>query len=386
MLNYSIVQNTKVLLGLGSVAQAGELLKTEGYGKAFIVYDTGVREAGIITRIIKSLEESGIEYVEYDRVQSDPPAEIVDEGGALCRKSGCDCVIAVGGGSAIDTAKGINILRFNQGKILEYSTPGVDIKKCSGLLSIPTTSGTGSELSNGLIISDTEHNLKIAILAVNAMSEYAILDSELTVGMPVGLTLTTGLDVFSHVAEGYTSVLANTATDMMCEKIMETVVENLPIVLKNGNDLQARDKMHVSASLGGWMLTNSGAHVGHSVAHVIGGKFHIVHGAACAYGLPAVLKLITPECMDKVKKIGIILGANYIGTETVDEIGDKAAKAYIHFRDVVLGLKSIKEYKLEIKDINEIAQAVVNEPLAGLCPKKVNKEDAVKLLTETLGL
>jgi alcohol dehydrogenase class IV len=386
MLKFSLVQNVKVLAGCGVSLQIGELLKEANYKKAFLVFDSGVKAAGIIDKIIRSLQQSGIEYIEFDKVLPDPPASIVNEGSKLCNSEGCDCVIAVGGGSAIDTAKGITILRFNDGEILDYGKPGAEIKKSSGLISIPTTSGTGSELSDGLIISDPEHNQKVPILALNAMSEYAIIDPELTVGMPAGLTMMTGLDVFSHAAEAYTTVLSNITTDMICEKIMETVVEYLPVAVQDGNNLEARTKMHVSASIGGWMLANSCAHVGHSIAHVIGAKYHLVHGAACAYGFPAMIKHIAPVSTIKVQKIGEILGAKFNGTESVEEIGKVTADAYVIFRDEVLKLKPIRDYNLDYSNINEVEDALVNEPFAGLCPVKVTKEDAAAMLKEALDI
>lgn len=173
---------------------------------------------------------------------------------------------------------------------------------CRGLITIPTTSGTGSELSNGAIISDTEHNLKLPILCANCMSEYTILDPELTRGMPASLTMMTGLDVFSHAFEAYTAITANMMTDLVCEKIMETVIEYLPQVIKDGNNLAAREKMQAASSMGGWMLYNCCAHVGHSIAHVLGAHFHLAHGACCSYGLSNVIVEMADTQCEKIKK------------------------------------------------------------------------------------
>lgn len=378
-MNYTFLQAIKVLAGNGEVKNVGTLLKDAGYQHPLLVYDEGVKQAGIIGSITDSLESEHITYTEFSKVLPDPPAYIVEEGYQICLAEGCDSVIAVGGGSSIDTGKGINLLRVNGGNILEYANPEKEIKPCTGLISIPTTSGTGSELSNGLIISDTEHNKKVAILAQNAMSEFAIIDPSLTLGMPAGLTMMTGLDVFSHAAEGYTSILSTIATDMVCEKIMETVVTYLPRALADGQDMEARTRMHTAASLGGFILANASAHVGHSFAHVLGGTYHLPHGACCAYGFPSVLKLIAPSCPEKVKKIGEILGAVFNGEETAENIGLKSASAYIQFRDSILGLKP-----LEIKDpdIADLAKSVYEEPLAGLCPVPADEKTAMILLED----
>ena len=378
-MNYTFLQSIKVLAGTGTTKEVGIMLREAGYKHPLLVYDQGVRQAGIIASITESLEKEDILYSEFDKVLPDPPAYIVEEGYQVCMAKGCDSVIAIGGGSSIDTGKGINLLRVNGGSILEYANPQKEMKPCKGLISIPTTSGTGSELSNGLIISDTDNNKKVAILAQNAMSEFAIVDPELTVGMPVGLTMMTGLDVFSHAAEGYTSIFSNIATDMVCEKIMETVVTYLPRAIADGKDMEARSKMHTAASLGGFILANASAHVGHSFAHVLGGMYHLPHGACCAYGLPAVLKLISAASPDKVKKIGEILGASYDGSEDEKEVGCKAASAYIKFRDEILGLKPLE---LEALDLSAMTKAIVEEPLAGLSPVPITEENAAALLKD----
>lgn len=376
MVNYTCMQNVKLLVGENCHEQMGEALSEAGYKKAFVVYDAGVKAAGIIEKVINSLEKSGIVCVEFDKVLPDPPAEVVNEGAAVCVREGCDCVVGIGGGSAIDTAKGINILRVNGGNILEYANPEKEMKKSAGLMSVPTTSGTGSELSNGLIISDTEHNSKVAILVVNGMSEFAVIDPAFSAGMPKGLTIMTGLDVFSHAAEGFTTILANPMTDMITTSLMQAVVEYLPRAVQDGTDMEARTKMHIAASLGGWMLANASAHVGHSLAHVIGGMYHIPHGACCAYSLPVVLELISETLPDKVKTIGKILGASYDGTEDAVEIGKKAAAAYRKFAYETVGVKSVSEYLKTAPDKKELAKRVPTEPLAALAPVAITEENA----------
>jgi len=384
LLNYSLVQNTKVLIGNGTVAQLGELLKEAGYNKPMLVYDKGVKEIGIITKIEKVIKKAGLSYIEFDEVLPDPPDYIIEKGAKVCEEEKCDCVVSIGGGSSIDTGKGISVLRFNEGPILKYGNPGIPMNQCKGIINIPTTSGTGSELSCGIIVSDEKNALKVPIVAYNAMSEYAVIDPELSIGMPAGLTAITGLDVFSHAAEAYTSIISNVGADMICEKIMETVFKYLPVAVEDGKNAEARTAMAVSASLGGWMLTNACAHVGHSVAHVIGSKYHIPHGAACAYGFQAMIEYIASVCPDKVKKIGIILGAEFKGGETPEKIAELTNKAYKAFRDDVLKLKSIKEYNCDPAKVEDCAHAIEVEIFAGLCPKKVTYEGALDLVKKTL--
>lgn len=382
MIQHTFTQSVKVLAGAGCVSQIGDVLEERGYHKAILVYDRGVEAAGIPQKVIKSLENKGIGYISYTNVLPDPPAHTIDEGAAVCAENGCDCIIAIGGGSTIDTAKGINILRFNGGKLLDYET-NPDYRVCSGLIAVPTTSGTGSELSNGAIVTDTEHDRKVPILCFNNMCEYAVLDPELTAGMPPRLTLLTGLDVFSHAAESYTVRQAGMMSDLICEAVMRSVVESLPAAVADGKNISARGKMQAAAAAAGWGLYMCCSHVGHSLAHVLGGSLHMVHGAACAYGLPGVLEFISAACPEKVRKIGEILGAEYTGEESAGEIGEKAADQYRQFCRSI-GLPEVEDYDLTDDELDDLARQVVQEAFAGFSPVEVTEESARVLLEKAL--
>ena len=383
-MNFTLTQQVKVFEKNGAIQNIGELMKEAGYHKAFLVCDQGIVKLGLSDIIQHVLRADGLDCVLYDKVQPDPPSDLIDTGAEICRHEKCDCVIAVGGGSSIDTAKGINILRFNEGRILDYADMSRPMKRSPGLIAVPTTSGTGSELSNGLIISDVEHAVKVPILAVAGMSEFAVLDPALTAGMPAGLTLVTGLDVFSHACESYTSILSSTSTDLICEKIMEEVIRYLPEAVKDGTDTEARKRMLSCASLGGWMLACASAHVGHSLAHVIGAHYHIPHGRACAYSLPATIRFIAEACPEKIKYVGHLLGVSFSGHEGTQEIGEMTAQAYQNFCSS-MGLSSIDLERPDDAAFRELAECVAHEPLAALSPVAVTQEHALSLLQDMFG-
>ncbi len=383
MLTYTFVQNIKILAAPGSIANIGEVIGTAGYKKAMFIHGGSLRRSGVVDTVKSSLAEHGVDCIDFEKVRSDPPASLVDEGAAFARENGCDCVIAIGGGSAIDMGKAINMLRFNEGKALDYITkPHVN---SPGLFVAPTTSGTGAELSTGSVITDTDHNMKLPLPVYNSMPEVAILDPELTVSMPAAMTMQTGLDAFSHAVEGYCNVMSSMMMDPICEKIMELVAEYLPVAVADGCNIQARTHMQVAACMSGWTLTNVYANVGHSLAHVVGANYHVVHGSACSYSLPPVLRHMAPAVPEKVKRIGMILGAKFEGTETPEQIGDKSAAAYIAFRDS-LGMPSVKELDIHVDDIDALAELVVHEPFAQLTPVPVDHASAVKMLREMLDL
>ena len=374
-MNYVFEQKVKMVCGWDSVNQLPALLKDEGFQRPLVVCDQVVRQMGLLERLEHLLKEAGMEAVVFDQVQPDPPAPVIDAGAALCREQHCDCVVAVGGGSTIDNAKGINLLRANEGKILDYAN-GKSYQTAGGLISIPTTAGTGSELSNGMIVTDPDSAQKLAIIAYG---DFTILDPALTATMPASLTVNTGLDVFSHAFEAYTSVLSNPMADAVCEKIMAEVYRWLPAAKADGADRTARQRMAVAASLGGWMLSNACAHVGHSLAHVLGAKFHMPHGLVCAYTLPVTMETIAPAVPEKVRHAGEILGVQFAGTETPQEIGAMTAQAYRRFRDGLLDGKAVS-FPIDAGNIQALAEEVVTEAFVGLTPLKVDLSLAEQML------
>ena len=379
MLHYRMVQKTKVLAQRGAVKMLKTLLSEAGFSHPFLVFDKGIAATPILSLITDSL--SGIPFTLYDKITPDPAAALVDEGAACYKAAGCDCIIAIGGGSTLDAAKGINVMCHNEGKILDFVGQEKRMKPSSSLICIPTTSGTGSELSNWIVITDSEKREKHPINVINSMCEYAVLDAELTVGLPPQITASTGLDVFSHAFEAYTSTRSNPATDFICEKIMETVCEYLPKAVKNGTDIEAREKMMIAASYGGWMLVDGVVHIGHCIAHEIGAAFHIPHGAACAYAFPAMVEHIAAAHPDKIRYTGSLLGASFNEADTPEQIAAKTCAAYCRFRDETAGLKPISDYHPDLSRVSlSMAESIAKDPLSSLTPVPVHTEDLLYML------
>ena len=381
VLRYRLVQKTKILAERGAVLKLPQILMEAGFRKPFLVFDQGIAKTNIIKMITGCLEKAQINYYVYDKITPDPNSDLVDNGASYYKEEHCDCVVAIGGGSTMDAAKGINVMCHNEGHILDFVGREKYMKPASSLICIPTTAGTGSELSNWIVITDLHKGEKHPINVLNSMCEYAILDPELTVGLPPQITAATGLDVFSHAFEAYTSTRSNPATDLICEKIMETVIESLPLAVNDGTNLDARERMLVAASYGGWMLVDGVVHIGHCIAHEIGAAFHIPHGASCSYAFPAMVKHIATAVPEKIRYTGKLLGVSFDGTETPEEIADKTSQAYIHFRDEIVYLKPISEYNADLKKVSlHMAQNIKKDPLTTLTPVPVTVEDILFML------
>jgi alcohol dehydrogenase len=379
-MDFKLEQKVKVIISRELGNTIVEILKSEKYKKPMIAIDGFLVGTLHIKNMLETLKTNGFEYYIYDKIVSDPPTAVIDQGAELFCKNQCDCVIGIGGGSAIDSARGINIVRTLGGKISDYALEKEITQFCKGLIAVPTTSGTGSELSNALIVTDLETHEKLAVLSNEAVSEYAILDPELAITLPKNMTAATGLDAFSHAAEGYTSRLSSPITDAICEKVMYLIVKYLPKAVKNGDDIEARERMMVAAALGGWMLNNAGTHIGHSQAHIIGSLYGIQHGMACAYALPGTLKYTAQVSPKKIKEIGLIMGAEFPEDPTDLEIGEITAERFKWFRDTVVAMEPLKKFNLSKEDILSSAQKVVDERFANNSPMEINLDLAKKLL------
>lgn len=384
-MNFSFMQHVRIWEEPGALDRLGELMRQCGHAKAFLVCDSGIVSLGMADRAIQAIRKEGFTATLYDRVRPDPAADIIDAGAELCRREGCDCVIALGGGSSIDVGKGVNILRNNPGHILDYATGSRVMRPSPGLVAIPTTAGTGSELSNGLIVTDPATGVKVPILAVNGMAEYAVLDASLTLGLPPTITALTGLDVFSHVCESYMSVLACELTDIVCEKAMTDVVTFLPRAVADGSDRAVRRRMLSLAAIGGWMLACASAHIGHSFAHVLGARHHLPHGLACAWSLPVAFAFLAESQTPKIRRTGEILGARFDGSESPLAVAEKTAAAYGDFC-ASLGVRPPSLPPLDEADLAATAEAIAREPLAALCPRRADAETIKPLLARLYGL
>ncbi|MBQ9157459.1 MAG: iron-containing alcohol dehydrogenase [Eubacterium sp.] len=381
MLRYHTIQKTKVHTGRGSIRNLPALLDDAGFKNPFLVYDQGIAQTPIIPKIQMILDYAGFSYYWYDRITPDPTSDLVDHGAALFRARGCDCIIAIGGGSTLDASKGINVMCHNDGQILDYVGHEDRMQPARGLICIPTTAGTGSEISNWIVITDLDKGEKHPINVINSMCDYALLDPELTIGLPAQITAATGLDVFSHAFEAYTSTRANPVTDIICEKMMETVIKYLPRAVSDGTDIEARERMQISAAYGGWTLIDGVVHIGHCIGHEIGAVFHIPHGAAVSYAFPAMVKHIAGARLQKIRYTGQLLGVDFREDDSPETIAAKTAEAYIRFRDEIVRLNPISHYKPDLSRVNlDMARTICKDPLTALTPVPVTQEDLMYML------
>ena len=323
------------------------------------IYDQGVKSAGIVDKVIGKVKEKNIIVVEFDGVEPDPPVESVDEAGELARKENVDAVVGIGGGSSMDTAKAVNVLLGNPGSIKEYLDSETPQKPGKIVLAIPTTAGTGSEVTNIAVVSNKEAGLKQGLLGPNTTAKLAIVDPELTFDLPPGLTAAGGMDAFSHAAEAYTGFLNNPMTDLL--------------------SIEAHSKLSFAATIAGMSFNVAMVHLGHAIAHSMGSVHHIPHGLGCGLALPMALEYLSDSIPDKLRNIGNAMELELKDDLTNEELG-KAVAGAIRNMNKEIGLPGLNTLGFGEDDLPNIIHEATRDICWSLLPKKIDETEALELL------
>jgi len=317
-------QTCPVHFGRGAVAELGNIVKELGVTHALAVTDAGVAATPGYAKALESLKAAGLVVSEFTKVTADPPDHEIDEGGELARSKKIDGIVAIGGGSSMDAAKGINVLVNNPGSVRDYLgnpfyKPGVP------LVMVPTTSGTGSENTSVGVVTDTAENIKSAVIC-NAT--VAVIDPELTLGIPAAVTANTGMDVLAQAAESLTSKARNPHSTVLAMDAVRRVMHWLPVAVKDIHNYQAREELAIASNFTGIAFNDALVHLGHAIAHTMGAKFHITHGNLCALTLPEVMKYAARVVPERVRLVGEAAGLVFAPSDDAETIGAKTADAF----------------------------------------------------------
>lgn len=312
----------KIISGPNVIAELGQHIQGKGK-KALIVTDQMMVKFGNAAKVENALKAANVPYVIYDGSNTEPTDVIVDEGLKIYKEEGCDFLIALGGGSPMDTAKAIAMLTVCPGKLRDYMHTVIDMP-VPFIVAIPTTAGTGSEATKNTIIADTETNVKMLLGGPSLIPDLAVVDPTFTMTAPPKVTAATGIDALTHVIEAYTSRKAIPMTDMFALSAIKKIHKNLPICYKDGQNVEARMQMSVAALEAGIAFTNASVTIVHGMSRPIGALFHIAHGVSNAILLPACMEFAIKENTDRFATIGRIMGV--ADEKTPDE---EAAQAFV---------------------------------------------------------
>ncbi|NQW11873.1 MAG: iron-containing alcohol dehydrogenase [Alphaproteobacteria bacterium] len=304
-----------MLIGGGSIGRIGEVLDKLAVRHPLIVTDPFMVSSGMISALIEPLTAAGVEHAVFSDTVPDPTTTVIEAGAALMASGSYDGLIGFGGGSPMDTAKAINILAAHGGRMRDYKVPnGVDTAAVP-LVCVPTTAGTGSEVTRGTVITDVETDEKMLIMCLGAQAQAAIVDFELTMKKPFRLTADTGIDSFTHALEAFVSQKRNLFSDSMATAAMKRIGDWLERACSHPDDRAAREQMMLGATQAGIAFSNASVALVHGMSRPIGAHFHVPHGLSNAMLLPTVTKFSLEAALDRYAEAGRLIGAAGTGDD-----------------------------------------------------------------------
>jgi alcohol dehydrogenase class IV len=370
-----------LLQGLGSMEKLGTEIQRIGCKKALLVTDKIMEKTGYVGKLTSILDESNISHVIYDNVTGEPEDTFVYDGLEVYKDEGCDFLIALGGGSPIDTAKAIGILATNGGKITEYMGADKVAKPTPPVVAIATTSGTGSEVTKFTIITDTENDVKMLIGSPFVMPDIAVADPVLTLSVPAKTTAATGLDAFCHAIEAYVSKKATPMTDKLALAAIELISENLRKAWCNGEDVEARSNMMLASTLAGMSFNNSSVTLIHGMSRPIGANFHFAHGISNAVLLTTWAEFTYMAVPEKFAKVAEAMGENVEGLSDMDAalVAVEAIKRLCKDLEV----PSIQEMGVKKEEFEKVLEKMAHDAVVSGSPannpRNVDEKQIVEL-------
>lgn len=366
--------------GAGSSLELCGAIAKDGHKTVLIVTDAMLVELGLIKPMQDKLTELGVTSVVYDGVKPDPTIAQIEAGVAQYKQQGCEAILAVGGGSSIDAAK----------IIAARAKPSLSIRKMAGLFrvvlgikplyAVPTTAGTGSEVTIAAVVSDPERTKKMSIIDLKLVPQKAALDGALMTGLPAPITAATGMDALTHAVEAYISKNANKKTDEHAIAATKLIFENLPTAFHDGGNLQAREQMALASYKAGVAFTIAGVGYVHAISHNLGAHYHVPHGLANAIVLPYILDFSKPNCVGRLAELARAVGLEG-GSDT--ELAE-AFIARIRAMNAEMGIPTVVE-KLQKQDIPQIRKAAQWEAFTTYAvPRYLTDDQAEGLIAQML--
>ena len=308
---YTFCSPGRIEIGSGSVSRIGALLKSLGGTKPLIIIDQFLASSaiGLDKKIMSLLAEVGMEAAVYSGIANEPTSQNVAEGVAVAVAASADCVIAVGGGSAIDAAKAVAVLAINEGLAFVDIARQEQLKRLP-LIAVPTTSGTGSEATRVSVITNLVTGIKENPGHPSLVPDIAVLDPQLTISLPASLTAFTGLDALTHAMEAYVSNKANSLSDLYAYEAMKIAGQWLEQAVADGSNEEARQQMALASCLAGIAFSNASTNLAHAGGRSLGAYFHVPHGLSVALLLPFVMEFGLEAALDRYARVAVALGAN----------------------------------------------------------------------------
>lgn len=378
MANRMILNETSYF-GKGAIENVPTEFKARGFKKAAVITDKDLVKFEVATKVTKLLDEAGVDYALYDGIVPNPTIQDVKDGLAFVKEAQADCIIAIGGGSPIDTAKAIAIIATNPEFSDVISLEGVaDTKNpCLPILAVPTTSGTAAEVTINYVITDEDNHRKFVCVDPHDIPLVAFVDSDMMMGMPKSLAAATGMDAMTHAIEGFITKGAWEMTDMLHIKAIEIIGRSLRDSV-NG-DQAGREAMALGQYIAGMGFSNVGLGLVHGMAHPLSAWYNIPHGVACASLLPTIMKYNKDFTGEKYREIAIVLGIEGAETMSLEDVRDAACQAIDQLSKDVGIPATISELGVKEEDIPAIAKDALNDVCTPGNPRDTTLEEIIEL-------
>ncbi len=379
---FSFTGAGKIVFGNGTFEQLAEHIRNLGGKKPLVVLDNSLSLAGLRDRVSAYFEKMDMDVTVFDKVAGEPPLELADEGAAAAANGQCDTVVGIGGGSTMDVAKAVAVITANKGKAKDYlglnKVPGPGLPT----IMVPTTAGTGSEVTFTSVFIRKDLNKKEGMNSPYLYPDIALLDPELTLTIPSAVTATTGIDALCHAIESYTSIIASPMSEMVSLEAIDLISSSLRTCVHNGSDLEARGQMLLGSLYAGLGLANAGVTAVHSLSYPLGGVYGIPHGLANTLLLPAVMNFNLPGALEKFAVIAEVMGEP-TDDLSLNEAAGLAVGAVENLIDDCGIYDSLETLGIKEEDFPKLAEAAmtVARPLANN-PCKVTKEDAIAIYND----
>ena len=381
------VLNETSYFGKGAREELAVEIEKRGFKKVFLVSDKSLVEAGVTAKVEEVLNNSNIAYDLYDEIKPNPTIKNVLDGVDACRNSGADLIVAVGGGSSIDTAKGISIIMTNPERSDVKSLNGASntINRGMPLIALPTTAGTAAEVTINYVITDEEAEIKMVCVDPNDIPIIAIVDSELMASMPKSLAAATGMDALTHAVEGYITKAHNEMSDMFHMKAIKMIFKYLASAV-NEKDPEAIEMMGLAQYIAGMGFSNVGLGIVHSMAHQLGAVYDTPHGIANAMLLPTVMRFNgeDPATAQRFREILVNIGRPDAKDLNDQDVINTFVWMISELSKAVGITTTIKDYGAKEEDFEMLAEKAMNDPCKPGNPRDVSKEDFIELFGKAM--
>ncbi|MGI9134845.1 MAG: iron-containing alcohol dehydrogenase [Rhodoferax sp.] len=378
---YIPIPQPTLLVGPGASARLGQAVAGMGHRKILVVTDSIIARLGLLQGLTDALREGGAEYVVFDEITPDAPIPLIERGIDCYQSNGCDAIVAFGGGSSMDASKAIAIAVANPKPLRQLAGYLKGLRTPARIYAVPTTAGTGSEVTVAAVIADPERQRKLVIVDPRLVPKMAALDPALMTGLPPHITAATGIDALTHAIEAFVGHWTTPYSDGMALSAVGLIFENLRVAYRDGGNLQAREKMALASSYAGFAFTRANVGYVHAIAHQFGGRYHTPHGLANAIMLPLVLKFSLPAIRDRLALLAL---RAKLGTPQDDHA--TLAQRFLDAVDQLnadLGIPTTLD-ALQESDITALAQAACREAKGYPVPRYMTLQECEAVIRQAL--